>query len=146
VRNLSRLNVFWLVLVLAVLFLLVVPNEMSGRGPEEVPFSVLMQKVDDGHVREVTIAGQSIKGKFDSGTAFVSTGPELTEGIYNNFVEHGVTPNFEERDDQAFLWNLGFMLLPVIAMVGLFVWFMRSLQGHQRPRDELRKVSREASL
>ena len=57
--------VFWLVIVLsAVLLYQVVMRSNSGPKEKEVNFSQFMTDVDQGRVREVTIDGMQVKGKY----------------------------------------------------------------------------------
>jgi cell division protease FtsH len=127
VKNLSR-NVMWLAVVLVVLLAFVLPSA-GGRGSEEVTFSALMSKVESGHVRDVTITGQHLSGSFDDGKKFQSTGPENQTQLYKDLVEHGITPDFEQQGDSSLMLSILAFVLPTLAMVGLGIWFMRSLQA-----------------
>jgi cell division protease FtsH len=127
-RNLSRTHLFWFIVVLVVLALFILPPT-GGRKGEPMPFSDFVQKVEEGKVDQVTFKGQQITGVLADGTSFKTTGPEFLEPVYHTLVEHGVTPNFEEQDDDS-LWLTGlFTFLPLLVIVLLFLWFMRNLQG-----------------
>jgi len=77
----------------------------------------------------VTFKGQKINGVLQDGTTFKSTGPEFLEPVYQTLRENGVTPNFQEQQDDS-VWLTGlFTFLPLVVMVLLFMWFMRNLQG-----------------
>lgn len=128
-RNLSRANIAWMIVIVAVLGALLVGNGMQS-GPEQVPFSVFMAKVDEGAVKEVTFSGQEINGKFEDGKTFRSTGPTFLEPVYNNLVEHGITPDFKERTDSAAYWTAAFTLIPMAILIFAVFWFMRNLQGN----------------
>jgi len=127
-RNLSRTHLFWFVVVLVVLG--VVLLQPSGRwGGEALPFSEFVQKVEEGQVTAVKFKGQKITGVLADGTTFKSTGPKLTEPVYQTLREHGITPDFDvEPDDSVWVTGL-FTLVPLLVMVAVFLWFMRSLQG-----------------
>jgi len=127
-RSLSRTHLFWFIVVLVVLALFILPPT-GGRKGEPLPFSDFIQKVEEGKVDQVTFKGQQITGVLQDGTTFKTTGPEFLEPVYHTLVENGVTPNFEEQDDDS-LWLTGlFTFLPLLVMVLLFLWFMRNLQG-----------------
>jgi cell division protease FtsH len=67
---------------------------------------------------------------FVDDTRFNTVGPaESMQWVVNDLRERGVTPNFEEEDDQNLLFTALFTFLPLLAMVLLFFWFMRNLQG-----------------
>jgi len=127
-RNLSRTHLFWFIVVLVVLALFILPTT-GGRKDEPIPFSDFIQKVEEGKVEQVTFKGQQLSGVLEDGTSFKTTGPEFLEPVYHTLVEHGVTPNFEEQEDDS-LWLTGlFTFLPLLVIVLLFLWFMRNLQG-----------------
>ncbi len=124
----SRANIFWFVIVLAmVLLFLGVPQ--AGKSGETVDFATFIEKVDAGEVRSVTFKGQQITGTYANEARFKTTGPEFLEPVYNTLIESGITPNFEEAGDES-LWVTALLtLLPVAVLVFLFIWFMRNLQG-----------------
>jgi len=128
-NKLSRASVFWFVVVLAmvVLFIGYSPNRDAGAA---VSFAEFTAEVQQGRVKEVTFKGQGISGEYTDGSRFTSVGPPESGGwVYNDLVENGVVPSFEEADDENLLITGLFTFLPLIAMVVLLFWFMRSLQG-----------------
>ncbi len=127
--KLSRPAVFWFIVVLAmvVLFIGYSPNREAGKA---IDFAEFSQEVADGRIAEVSFKGQHISGEFDDGQRFTTVGPpESAQWVYDSLVENGVVPNFEEEDDESLLVTGLFTFLPLIAMVVLLFWFMRSLQG-----------------
>jgi len=127
-KNLNRANIFWLVVALFVLLVIILPQGMKSHG-EDVPFSTFREKVEEGKVKDVTFTGQEIAGHWDNDQAFTSTGPAFLEPVYNELVEHGITPNFQEPDNNGLWLTAAIGMLPVAAMVVVFLWFMRNLQG-----------------
>ena len=69
--------VFWLVIVLsAVLLWQVVKAGNSGQKDKEVNFSQFMSDVDQGNVKEVTITGMEVRGKYrNDNSGFHTTAP-----------------------------------------------------------------------
>jgi len=127
-KRVSRTNVFYFIIILIVLAMFI-GRPGPGGGVEPINFSTLMEKVEEGEVKEATFKGQHITGKLQDGTSFETTGPGYEESVYHTFVENGVTPNFEENEDES-VWMTGlFTFLPLLIMVLLFLWFMRNLQG-----------------
>ena len=128
-NKLSRASVFWFVAVLAmvVVFIGYSPNRDAGKA---VSFAEFTSEVQQGRVKEVTFKGQTISGEYTDGSRFTSVGPPEAGGwVYNDLVENGVVPSFEEAEDENLLLTGLFTFLPLIAMVVLLFWFMRSLQG-----------------
>ena len=69
--------VFWLVILLSALLLWqVVKTGQSGQKDKEINFSELLTAVDDGNVKDVTINGQEVKGKYkNDNSGFHTTAP-----------------------------------------------------------------------
>ena len=127
-KSLSRVNMFFfmIIMMMVVLFLWL---PQSGDSGEKIQLPTFMAKVEAGAVKEVTIQGQQIRGVFADESKFRTVGPESIEPVYNHLVENGVTPSFEEVQDES-LWVTGLLtLLPLAVMVLVVLWFMRSLQG-----------------
>jgi cell division protease FtsH len=127
-KSLSRVNMFFfmIIMMMVVLFLWL---PQSGDGGEKIQLPTFMAKVESGAVKEVTIQGQQIRGVFADESKFRTVGPESIEPVFNHLVENGVTPSFEEVQDES-MWVTGLLtLLPLAVMVLVVLWFMRSLQG-----------------
>jgi cell division protease FtsH len=129
-NKLSRASVFWFVVVSAMVILFINLDPMSDNTGRQIEFAEYAQELDQGRVAEVTIRGQHLNGVFVDDTRFNTVGPaESMQWVVNDLRERGVTPNFEEEDDQNLLFTALFTFLPLLAMVLLFFWFMRNLQG-----------------
>ncbi|MCA9569949.1 MAG: ATP-dependent metallopeptidase FtsH/Yme1/Tma family protein, partial [Myxococcales bacterium] len=115
-------------IIFATLVVLVVLPGTDGS-TEQLEFPTFMQKVEEGTVKQVTVKGQQIRGELKSGEAFVTTGPVFNEAVYNQLVEHGITPSFEEAPDSGLWFSAGMALFAIVVVVALFAWFMRSIQG-----------------
>ncbi len=129
-NKLSRASVFWFVVVSAMVILFINLDPMSDNTGRQIEFAEYSQELEQGRVAEVTIRGQHLNGVFVDDTRFNTVGPaESMQWVVNDLRERGVTPNFEEEDDQNLLYTALFGVLPLLAMVFLFFWFMRNLQG-----------------
>ncbi|MEZ4319128.1 MAG: ATP-dependent zinc metalloprotease FtsH [Myxococcota bacterium] len=110
-----------------VLLFVGLPN--SGGAPEELAFPEFMQKVDEGVIKQVTIKGQQISGTLADDRPFYTTGPDFIEPVYNKLVEEGITPSFKEAEDSGVWLSALLAAGTLVVVVGLFFWFMRSIQG-----------------
>jgi cell division protease FtsH len=77
VNSTVKTVVFWLVILLSALLLWqVVKTGQSGQKDKEINFSELLTAVDDGNVKDVTINGQEVKGKYkNDNSGFHTTAP-----------------------------------------------------------------------
>jgi cell division protease FtsH len=126
--NLGKNFLIWIgiLVVLVTVFELV---QGGARGSKELPFSEFMQQVDQGGVQEVTIRGPYIEAVNTNG-ASVSTYspgyPELVSELRDKNVKINAAP-VETAMSSFFGVLLGWF--PVLLLVGVWVFFMRQMQG-----------------
>ncbi|HTV34201.1 MAG TPA: ATP-dependent metallopeptidase FtsH/Yme1/Tma family protein, partial [Methylocella sp.] len=66
----------WVIIILLVVALVMLFQNPGQRVPaQDIAFSQLLNEVDQGHVREVTIAGNEITGHFTDNRAFSTYAP-----------------------------------------------------------------------
>src|ERR1700745_3099167 len=71
-RNFS----LWVIIFLLVVALIMLFQNPGQRIPsQDISFSQLLNEVDQGHVREVTISGNEISGHFTDNRAFATYAP-----------------------------------------------------------------------
>jgi cell division protease FtsH len=122
VNSTVKTVVFWLVIVLcAVLLWQVVKSGSSGPKETAISFSQLMSDVDQGKVKEVTIAGTEVHGKNADGAAFNTTVPANYPDMYKAMREKNVTVNV--RDAQSGSWPSWLLQLSPLILIGA-LWFI----------------------
>ncbi len=126
----ARPGVAWFVIILMLLafYVMALPSGVGSNG-ETVDFGTFMERVEQGSVKSVTIQGQSIEGVYANESRFRTTGPEDSTAVVNRLEEYGITPSFEELDEESLWVPILSMLIPVLVIGGIFIWFTRNLQG-----------------
>jgi len=111
-----------------IVYVNIAENKEGGR---HLTFPEFEEKLDAGEIKEVSIKGSTISGTLMDDAQFVTTGPDVAymEVVYNELVEHNITPVFEAEEDASLLMGSLFTFVPLIIMVLLFFWFMRNLQS-----------------
>lgn len=105
-------------------------SQRSGGG--ELSYSEFLQKVENNEVKSVTIQGQKLTGQTVEHRAistFAPRDPGLIQKLESKNVNVKAIP--ESSGNSIFL-NLLFSLLPVIIIVGAWVFFMRQMQNGSR--------------
>ncbi len=117
----------WLSL-LAVLFLLYY-SMTPHKKEESLRFSQFMDLVEQDKIKDIVITGNEIKGHRATGEAFRTVAPEgydaLVDALRAKHVE------FSYQQDQTPVWLsalLGYSL-PLLLIIGLWVFFMRQMQA-----------------
>jgi cell division protease FtsH len=126
VRNFSLwVIIFLLVVALVMLF----QNPSQREASQQITFSQLLSEVDQGRVREVTIAGPEIAGHFNDGRAFSTYAPNdptLVQKLYSKNVSIAARP---PQDGGNWLVTLLVNGLPLIAFLGVWIFLSRQMQG-----------------
>ncbi|KEG23977.1 ATP-dependent zinc metalloprotease FtsH [Bartonella bacilliformis Ver075] len=121
---------------LIALFLIVLFSFFNGNRQRasngEVSYSEFLQKIDNNELKTVTIQGQKLTGQ-TADRRMISTyaprDPGLVQRLNTNKVNIRAVP--ESSGNSIFL-NLLFSLLPVLIIVGAWIFFMRQMQGGSR--------------
>ena len=118
-----------------IIFLLVVALVMLFQNPgqktatTEINFSQLLSDVDQGKVREVTIAGPEIIGHFTDNRAFSVYTPN-DPGLVDTLVKKNVNITAKPPSDgNSWLITLLVNGLPLLAFLALWIFVSRQMQG-----------------
>jgi cell division protease FtsH len=113
-------------LLLVALFTLFQNPGQTGRAGE-IAFSQLLAEVDQGRVRDVTIVGQEIQGHFSDGRSFTSFAPP-GGNVVQRLYEKGVVINARPPSENI-LGSLLISSLPMLLLIGVWIYLMRQMQG-----------------
>ena len=117
----------WLVigLVMLMLFNLVGPRESNER---EISFSEFISKIESGSVLEVTIRGSQIQGVSDTNGSFQTQVPNYP-ALFKILDSHQVRVKVEPTDQTNLFMSILNSWLPMILIIGIWLFFMRQVQG-----------------
>ena len=132
--NETAKNVLLWVIIAVVLFTVFQSFNPRGTASSDLPYSTFVQSVDSGNVATATISADqpaTISGKLKDGSVFRTVAPMLgssTSAVVKQMQDKGV----EVRQDPSEAFSLIGLLvswLPVLLIVGVFIWFMRQMQS-----------------
>jgi cell division protease FtsH len=129
VNDLAKNVVLWV--VIAVVLATVVSNfSTRGQVVQEMPYSSFLTHVKDGTVSQVTFSGDKISGLRSSGEQFVVYNPETdNSALIGTLQKSGVTFSAAPPERQSFLMQLFISSFPILLLIGVWVYFMRQMQG-----------------
>jgi len=116
----------WLVIILSMILLFGIFSQ-SQTGRKELNFSEFLARVEQGEVAEVELKGSAITGKLKDGTpfqAYAAEDPELVPSLR----KHGVVISAKPVEQTPW-WSLVLNWLPMLLFIGVWVFFMRQMQG-----------------
>lgn len=123
---------------LIVLFLLLVGEvnnfERTGK-PRNVPYSQFLDQVYDGEVKSADLDMQNMTVRFtdQSGNHYLTNNPELnTSALVGDLRKNNVTITSEPIEKESLLARILINLLPIVVLVGLFLFVSRQMQGGGR--------------
>lgn len=133
-NGMGRNFVFWLAIAILLVFLFnILQGGQQGSGPGQVgpiSYSEFMKEAQAGRVSNITIRGQEMLGSFaDSGENFRVTVPpneNVVERLQNTAVQ--ISAEFDDPNKITFMGIL-ISLLPAILIVGVWILFMRQMNG-----------------
>jgi cell division protease FtsH len=128
VNSTVKTIVFWLVIVLSAFLLWeVVRASNSGQKEKEVNFSQFLNDVDQGNVKEVTITGQEVRGKYrNDNSGFHLTAPANYPDMIKMLKDKGVTINIRDINSGSWTWLIN--LAPLALLAALWFFMIRQMQ------------------
>ena len=128
-NDLTRNIVLWV--VIAIVLLAVFSNfGQRASAPDELAYSQFLSEVRSGGIRSATFKGDMIVGERASGGPYVTHNPEtdntqLIGLLDKQSIEFDAAP--PER--QGFLLQLFISSFPILLLIGVWIYFMRQMQG-----------------
>jgi len=128
-NDLAKTLLMWLLIGLVLLSVFSSFSPKPGKA-QSLNYSSFIDQVEQGNVTGVEIEGDRIHGKLLSGTSFEVYSPEsdnkaLIGTLLENNVEIAARP--EEKPSQLF--QIFVSWFPMLLLIGVWVYFMRQMQG-----------------
>jgi len=106
-------------------------NSFSPK-PEDnsIDYSAFVSEVRNDRVSEVVIADLIIYGERNDGSKFKSIRPNIQDPkLMDDLVNHNVKVAGKEREEPSLISQLFVAAFPILLILGIFVFFMRQMQG-----------------
>ncbi|MBU4120418.1 MAG: ATP-dependent zinc metalloprotease FtsH [Proteobacteria bacterium] len=94
----------------------------------DIIYSDFLSYVDKTQVTEVTIQGDNISGRLTSGKAFKTYAPK-DASVVALLKEKGVRISAKPADDSPWYMTVLVSWLPMLLLIGVWIFFMRQMQG-----------------
>ncbi len=127
--NLKNLMMWGVIVLLVVGLFNLFKNPKHPVASDTVPFSSFLKNVEDGRVVRVEIKGNDIEGVLADGTAFKTYAPN-DPNLVEKLSSKGVNITAAPQDNQMpSLWGILLSWFPMLLLIGVWVFFMRQMQG-----------------
>ncbi len=129
-NNLVKNVAVWLVIALV---LMTVFNQFSTRQTTQktVEYSQFIEEVKQGRIAKVTIEGRVLKGVKTTGERFTTYSPS-DPWLVSDLLKNGVIIEAKPEEEPSLLMNIFVSWFPMLLLIGVWIFFMRQMQGGGR--------------
>jgi cell division protease FtsH len=112
------------------LILMTIFNQFSGSSKTDTPlvYSQFMQQVKEGRIAKVEIDNHRIKGTTSEGKKFNTYAP-TDPWLVSDLLKNNVIVEAKPEEQQSVLMSIFISWFPMILLVGVWIFFMRQMQG-----------------
>ncbi len=123
----SRNSVLWLMIALAALLIFNMFSKPTQTSTE-MPYSEFVNLVETGNVSEVAIIERVVKGRLTTGESFQTYMPDDPNLVPDLLANH-VTVKASAPEEAPFLMTLLISWFPMLLLIGVWIFFMRQMNG-----------------
>jgi cell division protease FtsH len=122
--------VIWLVIGLV---LMTVFNQFNTRQAIRTPmeYSQFLEEVKAGRIAKVTIEGRQLKATTNEGKSVTSYSPGDI-WLVSDLLKYGVKIEAKPEEEPSLLMNIFVSWFPMLLLIGVWIFFMRQMQGGGR--------------
>jgi cell division protease FtsH len=126
-NDLAKNLILWVIIAIV---LMSVFNNFGPRTatPQALPYSQFISEVKAGRVQRVIIDGRTIQGVYSSGEKFNTYSPG-DDGLVGDLLKNNVEIDARPPEQQSLLTQIFISWFPMLLLIGVWVFFMRQMQG-----------------
>jgi cell division protease FtsH len=128
-NNMFKSVGIWLVVALV---LMTVFNQFSQRQQQtaqvQLDYSQFLEEVKQGQIAKVTIEGRTLKAVTIDGKKITSYAPSDL-WMVSDLLKNGVKIEAKPEEEQSFWMSIFVSWFPMLLLIGVWVFFMRQMQG-----------------
>ena len=124
--------------VIALVMMMVFQNFGVRTTDTTIPYSQFILDVKTGKVLAVTIEGSTISGNLADGTRFNTYSPETSnDALIGTLLDNNVEVLGAEPNKNSFWAHAFISWFPILLLLGIWIYFMRQMQGGGSGRGAL---------
>lgn len=129
-NNIIKNIAIWLIVALV---LMTVFNQFGVKNVAEgqVVYSQFIEEVKQGRIQKVTIEGHVLRGVTNDGKKFTTYAP-ADPWLVSDLLKNNVTVEAKPDEQPSLLMNIFVSWFPMILLIGVWIFFMRQMQGGGR--------------
>jgi len=127
VNNLTKNIAIWLIIAVV---LMTVFNQFGAQrnAQTQMPYSQFIEEVRSQQIKKVVIEGNVLRGEGADGKRLTSYAPN-DPWLVSDLLKNGVSFEAKPEEQPSFLMSLLISWFPMLLLIGVWVFFMRQMQG-----------------
>jgi cell division protease FtsH len=122
----------WLVIALVLFTVFKQFDTRQVRGGD-MPYSQFMDEARSGRIDSVVVDGRTLRAKTKEGRAITVYSPGSGDiWMISDLMKFGVAVNAKPEEEQSLLMSIFISWFPMLLLIGVWVFFMRQMQGGGR--------------
>ncbi|MDO4905115.1 MAG: ATP-dependent zinc metalloprotease FtsH [Lautropia sp.] len=122
----------WVIIAL-VLFTVFRQFETRQSRAEDIPYSQFMKEAENGKVESVQVDGRSLRVRTRDGRTLTTYVPSTGDiWMVSDLMKYGVQVNAKPEEEQSVLMQIFISWFPMLLLIGVWIFFMRQMQGGGR--------------
>ena len=129
-NNMFSKAAIWVVIALVLFTVFKQFDERGiGGGATPIPYSDFLDEVKAQRIREATIEDRTIIAITNEGKKIKATTTNLDRGLIGDLVNNGVKFDVRQPEPPSFLSQVFISWFPMLLLIGVWIFFMRQMQG-----------------
>jgi len=132
VNNAFSKAAIWVVIALVLFTVFRQFDTRQGRAGD-VPYSQFMKEAESGRIESVQIDGRTLRARTRDGQALTVYTPGAGDlWMVSDLLKYGVQVNAKPEEEQSVLMQIFISWFPMLLLIGVWIFFMRQMQGGGR--------------
>lgn len=126
-NNIFKNVAIWLAIAMVLLAIFNLSG-VKNSADNQIVYSQFIQEVKSGRIAKVQIDGRVLHGTTQDGKKFNSYAP-TDPWLVSDLLKNNVMVEAKPEEEQSFLMSIFVSWFPMILLIGVWVFFMRQMQG-----------------
>nr|WP_217507403.1 ATP-dependent zinc metalloprotease FtsH [Herbaspirillum robiniae] len=120
----------WVVIAL-VLFMVFkqFDSRSTASNAKSIAYSDFITEVKAGHIKDAVLEGPMIVATTQDGSKVKTASTNLDRGLVGDLLNNGVKFDVKQPEEQSFLSQVFISWFPMLLLIGVWIFFMRQMQG-----------------
>jgi cell division protease FtsH len=131
VNNLAKNIAIWV--IIAVILMTVFQQFGAHQASQTtIAYSDFIQQAKEGQIKEAVIDGNVIRGMTEGGRPYITYAPQNDIWMTSDLLKNNVKVEVKPEQQQSMLMSIFISWFPMLLLIGVWVFFMRQMQGGGR--------------